>query len=112
MLPTPRAIEDLTKKGKLGCFVEKGRWKNLRRKSLKNKRSSEGGESPPRKTLSAADKGQTNADSDSEAKKDGCMIFLGAIMGGFLAPKDTLRGTAKRKIVEVMETHGAPIKAA
>lgn len=101
----------MIKNGKLCCFVDKGCQKNSLRKSPKNKRSSKVGKSPPRKTQSTSNREKTDAYNDNWAKKDGGRIFLGAIMGGFSAPNDTPRGTAKRKIVKVMETHGAPIKA-
>jgi hypothetical protein len=102
----------LIEKGKLGCFIDKGHRKNSSRKSPKKKRSFEGGESQPRKMWSAADREQTDVESDSGAEKDGSKIFLEAIMNGFSAPNDTSMGTAKRKIVKVRETHGTPLKAA
>jgi len=85
----------LIQKGKLDRFVENGRRKNSLWKSPKKKRSSEGSESPPRKTWSTTEKEQTDADIDSGAEKEANKIFLRAIMGRFSTSDDTPRRTTK-----------------
>jgi len=101
----------LIKKGKLSRFIDKGSRKGSPQKSLKKKYSSEWGESPPRKTQNAADRDRADTDNDNGCEKHGGRIF-GAIVGWFSAPNDALRRSAKRKMVELRETHGVSQRAA